>query len=70
MEAAGGRPGLEQERLPATLVCVLCSQLVDSSVQLSFTILQFLSLFLPLPGPLLPARVCTACYSGARDCLR
>ena len=54
--------------MQATLVCVFCSQLVDQSVCLSFSLLQFLSTFLPLPGPQLPAKVCTACHLGATDC--
>jgi hypothetical protein len=54
----------------ATLVCVLCSRLVDQSAILSLSLLQFLASFLSLPGPLLPAKVCAACHLGARDCLR
>ena len=54
--------------MQATLVCVFCSQLVDQSVCLSFSLLQFLSTLLPLPGPQLPAKVCTACHLGATDC--
>ena len=54
--------------MQTTLVCVFCSQLVDQSVCLSFSLLQFLSNLLPLPGPQLPAKVCAACHHGASDC--
>ena len=54
--------------MQTTLVCVFCSQLVDQSVCLSFSLLQFLSNLLPLPGPQLPAKVCTECHLGASDC--
>merc|ERR1711971_71798 len=57
-----------QSMQQATLVCVFCSQLVDQSVCLSFSLLQFLSTLLPLPGPQLPAKVCAACHLGASDC--
>merc|ERR1711971_1109783 len=57
-----------QSMQQATLVCVFCSQLVDQSVCLSFSLLKFLSTLLPLPGPQLPAKVCAACHLGASDC--
>merc|ERR1711971_1310732 len=57
-----------QSMQQATLVCVFCSQLVDQSVCLSFSLLKFLSTLLPLPGPQLPAKVCEACHLGASDC--
>ena len=54
--------------MQATLVCVFCSQLVDQSVSLSFSLLQFLSTLLSLPGTQLPAKVCSTCHLGASDC--
>ena len=59
---------MEVQSMHATLVCVFCSQLVDQSVCLSFSLLQFLSNLLPLPGPQLPAKVCAACHLGVSDC--
>ena len=54
----------------ATLVCVLCCQLVEEGERLSLGLLQFLATFLALPGHLLPARVCPACHSSTASCRR